>query len=194
MSATMRRSWWALPVAMLMAAGCAETTAVEGIAGSSVQAVQSSAGLAAATARGPKAAASPTIVDVALAENAKSGEFSTLIAAVVTADLVDALSAVGQRTVFAPTDAAFAAIGLDATSIVTLPKETLANILLYHVSPGRRYAESVVSSKQIRMSAGGFTRISLRADGPYINDAPIVATDIEAANGIIHVIGGVLLP
>jgi uncharacterized surface protein with fasciclin (FAS1) repeats len=194
MSANMRHNWWALPVAMLMAAGCAETTAVEGIAGPSVQAVQSSVGTAAAKAGAPRAVASPTIVDVALAENAKSGEFSTLIAAVVAADLVDALSAVGQRTVFAPTDAAFAVIGQDATSIVTLPKEALANILLYHVSPGRRYAESVVSSKQLRMSAGGFTQISLRAAGPYINDAPIVATDIEATNGIIHVIGGVLLP
>jgi uncharacterized surface protein with fasciclin (FAS1) repeats len=195
MIANVRRTWWALPVAALMATGCAESAAVEGIAGPGVQ---SSVGMAAVKpvgkAGGPKVAASPTIVDVALAENARSGEFSTLIAAVVAADLAGALSAVGQRTVFAPTDAAFAAIGLDATSVVTLPKETLASILLYHVAPGRRDAESVVSSRQIRMSAGGFTRISLRDGGAYINDARIVATDIAATNGIIHVIDGVLLP
>jgi uncharacterized surface protein with fasciclin (FAS1) repeats len=57
-----------------------------------------------------------------------------------------------------------------------------------------RDAESVVTSTQIRMSSSGFTEISLRADGAYINDARIIATDIEATNGIIHIINGVLTP
>jgi uncharacterized surface protein with fasciclin (FAS1) repeats len=139
-------------------------------------------------------AKSPTIVDVALAVNAESGEFSTLIAAVVAADLVGALSAVGQRTVFAPTDAAFAELGYDAGTIVTLPKDVLRDILLYHVAPGRRYAEAVVSSTRIRMANGVFATIRLEGEAAYINDAPIEVPDVEATNGVIHVIGGVLMP
>jgi transforming growth factor-beta-induced protein len=112
----------------------------------------------------------------------------------VTADLVGALSAVGQRTVFAPTDAAFAELGLDAGNIGTLPKAALTNILLYHVAPGRRLAADVVSSNRIRMSNGGFTTIRLQAGEALINDSRIVLTDVEAANGVIHVIDAVLLP
>jgi uncharacterized surface protein with fasciclin (FAS1) repeats len=133
-------------------------------------------------------------VDVALAVNAESGEFSTLIAAVVSADLVGALSAVGQRTVFAPTDAAFAELGLDANNIGSLPKEALTNILLYHVAPGRRTRRTWCRSDRIRMANGGFTTISLKDGGAYINDSQIVVTDVEASNGLIHVIDAVLLP
>jgi uncharacterized surface protein with fasciclin (FAS1) repeats len=141
------------------------------------------------------ASAGPTIVDVALSVNAESGEFSTLIAAVLAAGLADELSAKGQRTVFAPTDAAFAALGLNAGNIGTaLSREALTNILLYHVSPGRREAASVVTSTRLRMANKRFTFVSLRADGAYINDSRIVATDVMAANGIIHVIDAVLLP
>lgn len=178
--------WMTLPLVVLMAAGCTESGDVASVVGVDGQT---------SDARGAtKAASGPTIVDVAIAANAETGEFSTLIAAVLAADLAGPLSAVGQRTVFAPTDAAFAAIGLDAAGVAALPKETLTNILLYHVAAGRRDAESVVSSTRIRMSSGDFTRISLRDGGAYINDAQIVATDIEASNGIIHVINDVLLP
>jgi hypothetical protein len=121
------------------------------------------------------------------------GEFSTLIAAVVSADLVKALSAVGQRTVFAPTDAAFGALGLDASNVGDLPKDVLESILLYHVAPGRRYAADVVSSDRIRMSNGGVTTIRVENGAAYINDSQIVVTDVEASNGVIHVIDAVLL-
>jgi uncharacterized surface protein with fasciclin (FAS1) repeats len=135
-----------------------------------------------------------TIVDVALAVNEDTGEFSTLIAAVVAADLVDALSGNGQLTVFAPTDAAFAELDLNADNIGDLDTETLTGILLYHVAKGRRMAEDVVSSEQIRMLNGQFTQISLMDGGAYINDSMIVATDVPADNGVIHVIDAVLLP
>lgn len=138
-------------------------------------------------------APSPTIVDVALAVNADSGEFDTLIAAVVAADLVDALSARGQRTVFAPTDAAFAAVGLDPSNVGTaFSKDVLTDILLYHVTPGRKYAADVVSSTSLKMLNGDRAAITLSPAA--IDGAPIVATDIEASNGVIHVIGGVMLP
>jgi uncharacterized surface protein with fasciclin (FAS1) repeats len=137
----------------------------------------------------------PTVVDVALQVNADTGEFDTLIAALLAADpaVIGKLGSNGQRTVFAPTDAAFAAIGLDETNIGTVPQDALTNILLYHVANGRRDATDVTSSTQIRMLNGQFTQISLNG-GAYINNAEIVITDVFAANGVIHVIDAVLLP
>jgi transforming growth factor-beta-induced protein len=143
----------------------------------------------------PKApAASPTLVEVALAVNAETGEFSTLIAAVLAAGLADELSARGQRTVFAPTDDAFEKLGLDAGNIGSLPTDALQNILLYHVTPGRREAASVVGASRLRMANGGFTQVQVVNGIPYINDARIVGTDVFAENGVIHVIDSVLLP
>lgn len=144
----------------------------------------------------PAAAAgsSQTIVETALAINAETGEFSTLIAAVVYTGLTPTLNGRGQFTVFAPTDAAFAKLGLDAESIVTLPKSTVRNILLYHVARGQRLSEDVVSSSRIRMMNRQFTFVSLMDGKAYINDAEILAVDVLARNGVIHVIDTVLLP
>lgn len=142
----------------------------------------------------PPPAPSPTLVDVALAVNAETGEFSTLIAAVLAADLADALTVRGQRTVFAPTDAAFAELGFDAGNIGTLPEDVLRNILLYHITPGRRLAADVVEAERYRMANGGTTRIRVEEDGVFINDARILVVDVEASNGVIHVIDAVLLP
>lgn len=136
----------------------------------------------------------PSIVDIALAVNADSGEFSTLIAAVVAADLVETLSGNRQFTVFAPTDAAFAELGLNAGTIGDLDKAELTDILLYHVAPGHRLSQSVVNAQQIRMLNKDFTHISTTEAGAFINDSMIVAVDIEARNGVIHVIDKVLLP
>ncbi len=135
-------------------------------------------------------ASSPTIVDVAVAD----GRFTTLVAAVQAAGLVETLSAVGQRTVFAPTDAAFAALPEGAIEGLLADPELLTEVLLYHVASGRRYAEDVVSSDRIRMLNGGFTMIRLEDGRAYINDSEIVITDVEASNGVIHVIDAVLLP
>jgi transforming growth factor-beta-induced protein len=140
------------------------------------------------------AAAGPTIVEVALAVNAESGEFSTLLAAVTAAGLADELSADGQRTVFAPTDDAFASLGLDATSVTTLPVADLTEILLYHVAPGRLTAASVLAVNELQMANGGTVTVRVESSGAYVNDSRIVQTDVEADNGIIHVIDAVLLP
>jgi uncharacterized surface protein with fasciclin (FAS1) repeats len=133
----------------------------------------------------------PSIVEAAIAVNQQTGEFSTLIAAVVAAGLVDTLNANRQFTVFAPTDAAFAKLGLDATSVAALPKEALTNILLYHVAPGERLAADVLAASKIRMLNKGFTTVDPTGG---INDARILATDIDVRNGVIHVIDTVLLP
>ena len=125
-----------------------------------------------------------TIVEVAIAINEDTGEFSTLIAALTAADLVGALDDRKQFTVFAPTDAAFAALGLNPENIGELPVEDLSEILLYHVAKGRREAADVVMSDQIRMMSGAFTFITVNDDGAFINDAMIVQTDVMASNGV----------
>lgn len=152
----------------------------------------------AAEARGAvtprQTAPSPTIVDVAIAVNADNGEFSTLIAAVIAADLATELSARGQRTVFAPTDAAFAKLGLDATSVATLPVDALKDILLYHVIPGRRESASLASATRVRTAGGGFASIRTENGVTTINDAKVIGVDVPASNGIIHIIDTVLIP
>lgn len=145
----------------------------------------------------------PTIVDVAIAVNSEgpfAGAFDTLIAAVLAADpaVLATLSGNGQLTVFAPTDDAFAALGLDPSNIGTLDKGFLTAVLLYHVAPGRRYAEDVLMSERIRTLLKG-KKGFLMQDGGVLTDnlgreANIIVTDVEAANGIIHAIDAVVLP
>ena len=138
----------------------------------------------------------PTIVETALAVNAASGEFDYLIEAVVKAGLVDALNGNRQFTVFAPTDAAFedlfAALGVDG--IADIDVATLTAVLLYHVAPGERFSADVVASSRIRTVSKGFVVPSVHDGGAYINDARIVAADIDVSNGVILVIDAVLLP
>jgi uncharacterized surface protein with fasciclin (FAS1) repeats len=132
-----------------------------------------------------------TIVEIVLAND---GEFDVLQAAVVRAGLVPVLNGKGQYTVFAPTDAAFVktlevADEAEAIEAVNaLPIDVLTDILLYHVTPGRRMSTSVLAAPQYQMLNGEkLSRTDLAAAG-------IAATDISASNGIVHVINSVLLP
>lgn len=179
---------WALAGAFLTLTACAEAPTSPQTLGAEETAQERRAD------RSLRPAQSPTIVDVALSVNAETGEFSTLIAAVVEAGLLDDLSAVGQRTVFAPTDAAFAALGLNAGNIGTVGEETLRNILLFHVANGRRDAGDVTSSDRIRMLNGDFNEITVLGSEAFIGGAQIIGTDVPASNGYIHVIDAVLLP
>ena len=156
------------------------------------------AGLASAVA-GPKG---PTIVGVAIelnsdADGAYYGAFDTLIAAVLAADpaVLETLSGNGQHTVFAPTDDAFAELGLDESNVGNLPQEFLTDVLLYHVVRGRRDAEDIIGSSRIRTLQRSF----LWQDGGVLTDSlglksTIIVTDVPAANGIIHAIDSVVLP
>ena len=151
----------------------------------------------------PAAQAAPkgdSIVEVALAANAESGEFSILIAALQAADpaVIQTLSGNGQFTVFAPTDAAFvsllAELGVTADALLS-NQDLVTQVLLYHVARGNRNATSVINSSRIRTLERGF----LFQDGGVLTDANgrtanIIATDIQASNGVIHVIDRVLLP
>ncbi|KAB1196095.1 MULTISPECIES: fasciclin domain-containing protein [Haloferax] len=157
------------------------------------------AGLLLAGGAGIASAAPPrdgtTIVDIAIGSN--PDEFNTLVAAVVEAGLVDALSGNRQLTVFAPTDEAFAALGVTPDNVGDIDFEaavgaSLAEILLYHVVPGRRKAQSVLPVSKLPTLNGA----KIDVDGAELNDgqAGIIGTDIMASNGVIHVLDGVLLP
>jgi transforming growth factor-beta-induced protein len=135
-----------------------------------------------------------TIVGVAEA----AGSFTTLLAALDTAGLTDTLNSPGEFTVFAPTDAAFtdllAALEIEAADLLADPD--LANILLYHVLSGEYLAADVVANAPFTMETlqGFGVDFSVMDGMAYINGAQIVTTDIQARNGVIHVIDEVILP
>jgi uncharacterized surface protein with fasciclin (FAS1) repeats len=138
----------------------------------------------------------PTIVEAALAVNAETGEFSSLVAAVIRTGLVDVLDGNRQLTVFAPTDAAFADLfaALGVNRVDEIPVDTLRAVLLYHVAPGERFSGDVLDSSRIRTLSKGFVRPSVHDGAAWIDDARIVAADVDVSNGVIHVIDKVLLP
>jgi uncharacterized surface protein with fasciclin (FAS1) repeats len=141
-----------------------------------------------------------TIVDVAIAVNSSgpyAGQFDTLIAAVLAADpaVVKRLTAKRQSTVFAPTDDAFANLGLTAENVGSLPQDYLTDVLLYHVLNGRRGSADILGSTRLRTLQGGI----LRQAGGVLTDnlgrqSAIIVTDVPASNGIIHAINAVVLP
>jgi uncharacterized surface protein with fasciclin (FAS1) repeats len=173
-----------------------------------IAATVASAGLVAAAMAAPAtarpAAPSPTIVDVASAANASgdyAGLFDTVLAAATCESLdgaiVDALSARGQRTLFAPIDSAFQAIGYTPENVCEIPAAALADILTYHVTNGRRDASSVLDASSMRMLNGD--RVVVDAPNVSLVDgkgrvANIIVTNVPASNGIIHAIDSVLLP
>ena len=139
----------------------------------------------------PAAAQGNTIVDIA----AGNPDFSTLVAAVQAADLVDTLSSEGPFTVFAPTNEAFAALGQETINAVLADKELLTSILTYHVVAGKVMAADVVNLTSSTTVESSDISISVKDGRVYLNDTiQVVITDIEASNGVIHVIDGVLMP
>ena len=136
------------------------------------------------------------IVDTAVAD----GRFTTLVAAVQAAGLVDTLKSEGPFTVFAPTDEAFAALPAGTLDSLLQPenKQQLTDILLYHVVPGKVMAADVVGlDGQSAETALEGKSINIKVDGDKVilNDTVnVILTDIETSNGVIHVIDAVLLP
>lgn len=139
------------------------------------------------------AAAPNTIVDIAVAD----GRFTTLVAAVQAADLVETLSGEGPFTVFAPTDEAFAKLPAGTVENLLKPEnlEQLKNILLYHVVPGKVMATDVVGLSSAPTVLRQDITFIVRDGNVFLNDnIQVIITDIEASNGVIHVIDAVLLP
>ena len=131
------------------------------------------------------------IVDTAVA----AGDFTTLVAAVDAAGLVETLKGEGPFTVFAPTDAAFAALPAGTVdALLADPSGDLTAILLYHVIPGKVMAADLSNGLEAATANGASVVFTLTDGGAMVNNVNIVATDIETSNGVIHVIDGVLIP
>ena len=155
-------------------------------------------GLAAAFALTASAAAAETIVDIAAGDD----RFETLVAAVTAAGLVETLSGDGPFTVFAPTDDAFAALPDGTVEGLLKPeaKGDLTNVLLYHVVPGKVMSGDIAMGTMGVDTALEGAKVCVTKDkGVMLDDgsgsmANVVIADIEASNGVIHVIDKVILP
>ena len=134
-------------------------------------------------------AAANDIVDIA----AGAGTFNTLVAAVQAAGLVDTLKGEGPFTVFAPTDEAFAALPEGTVEALLADIPTLTAILTYHVVPGAVMSGDLTDGMMAQTVNGQSVTISL-ANGVQVNGANVITADIEASNGVIHVIDAVILP
>jgi len=181
-----------LALALATTAACSSTDTAE------------TATTAAATVETPMETASPDammakdIVDTAVA----AGDFTTLATALTAAGLVDTLKGEGPFTVFAPTDEAFAALPagtLDA--LLADPTGDLTSILTYHVVPGKVMAADVLTLDGQEVKTVNGAQITVNVDGSTVsltdakgNTVNVTQTDIEASNGVIHVIDAVLMP
>ena len=132
--------------------------------------------------------AAKDIVDTAVA----AGNFKTLVVALKTADLVNTLKGKGPYTVFAPTDEAFAKIPKADLDALLANKEKLSAVLTYHVVPGKVMAKDVKAGDVATVN--GKTIKITTANGVVVNMLKVTATDIDASNGVIHVIDTVLMP
>lgn len=132
------------------------------------------------------------IVDTAVS----NGSFNTLVAAVKAAGLVDTLKGTGPFTVFAPTDEAFAKLPDGTVENLLKPenKEQLVAVLTYHVIPGKVMAGDI-AGKELMVETVQGSKLSINAtDGVKIDNATVVTADVDASNGVIHVIDQVMLP
>ncbi|PHO03448.1 Nex18 symbiotically induced protein [Rhodobacteraceae bacterium 4F10] len=134
---------------------------------------------------------SKDIVDTAVG----AGSFSTLVAAVQAAGLVDTLKGEGPFTVFAPTDEAFAALPEGTVSSLLLPenKDQLVSILTYHVVAGKVMSSDLSNNMMAPTVQGSDVKI-MTEGGVTVNGANVITADIKASNGVIHVIDAVILP
>ena len=130
------------------------------------------------------------IVEIAVADD----RFETLVAALQAADLVDTLQGEGPFTVFAPTDDAFDNLPPGTVEALLQDIPALTDVLLYHVVSGKVMAADVVTLTSATTLLGQDVTITVDQGNVYINDAQVIITDIEASNGVIHVIDAVLIP
>ena len=136
--------------------------------------------------------AGKSIVEIA----AVAEDFSTLVAAVKAADLVDVLSSKGPFTVFAPTNEAFAKLPKGTVESLLKPenKDKLIAVLKYHVVPGKVMAKDVVKVDSAKTAQGSSVTVTVEGKTVKVDNAKVIKTDIEASNGVIHVIDTVIIP
>lgn len=144
-----------------------------------------------ASATADRAPADKNIVQTA----ASAGQFNTLISLAKRAGLAGALSAPGAKTVFAPTDKAFAKVPRSTLRQLQRNRTQLRSVLLYHVVKGNVKAAEVVKLRRAKTLNGRSVRIGVEGNRVYLNRTTrVVRTDIAASNGTIHVIDSVLIP
>jgi len=129
------------------------------------------------------------IVDTAVS----AGSFNTLVTAIKAAGLAETLKGKGPFTVFAPTDDAFAKIPKEQLDALIADKDALTKVLTYHVVPGSVSASEVVNLDSAKTVQGSSVNIDA-TDGVKIDNAKVIKTDIQASNGVIHVIDTVIMP
>ena len=155
--------------------------------------IASGLAVAAALVAGPASAQmmEEDIVDVAI----QNGNFTTLAAALEAAGLIETLKSDGPFTVFAPTDEAFAKLPAGTVEALLQDKERLTQILTYHVVAGEVTSSQVVNLSEAKTVNGALIQITTTPEGTVkINDATVTAADVQASNGVIHVIDTVILP
>jgi len=130
------------------------------------------------------------IVDTAV----EAGKFKTLVSAVKAAELVETLKGAGPFTLFAPTDEAFAKIPKEQLEALLKDKKALAQVLTYHVVPGKLLAADVAKTKSAKTAQGQSLAVTAKQGKVMINAATVQKADILCKNGVIHVIDAVLLP
>jgi uncharacterized surface protein with fasciclin (FAS1) repeats len=132
------------------------------------------------------------IMDIVAADD----RFDTLEAAIKAANLADTIASANNTfTVFAPTDAAFAALPAGTVeSLLADPQGALTQVLLYHVVNGAKWSGDVVTAASLMTLQGGDLTVSLQGGNAYVNNSMITVVDIPAKNGVIHVIDAVLVP
>ncbi len=172
----------AAAAAMLVITGCSTDSEDDAAATPTAEASPSE--------EAPAADEPGTIVDVAAA----SEDFTTLVAAVEAAGLVETLSGEGPFTVFAPTNEAFDALPEGVLDALLLPEneETLTKILTYHVVPGEVTSDQITDG-DVETVEGQTVSITTEG-GVMVNDATVVTADVDTSNGVIHVIDSVLIP
>jgi transforming growth factor-beta-induced protein len=150
------------------------------------------AGLTTSLRAEEKSAEAKDIVDTAVSVD----DFSTLVAAVKAAGLVETLKGDGPFTVFAPTNAAFAKLPEGTVESLLKPenKDKLVDILTYHVVPGKVMAADVVKLKEAKTVQGSTATINVESGTVMVDGATVVKTDIPCSNGVIHIIDAVIIP
>ncbi|MBW8330735.1 MAG: fasciclin domain-containing protein [Prolixibacteraceae bacterium] len=132
-----------------------------------------------------------TVVDIVV----NSENHTTLEAAVIAAGLAETLSGDGPFTVFAPTDAAFAALPAGAVeALLADPSGALTDILKYHVVAGKVMSSDLSNSQVVTTLSGKLVTVSINANGVFINQSKVIVADIETDNGVVHVLDVVLVP
>src|SRR3954471_18211657 len=181
----------ALAIAIAACSSAAAPTAAPTTAPTATAAPTAAPTTAPSTAPSASAAMAKDIVETAT----EAGSFKTLLAAVKAAGLVETLQGTGPFTVFAPTDAAFAALPAGTLDGLLKDRAALKKILLFHVVPGSVTSDKVVGLTSATSVEGSPIAVAVKDGTVYLNDsAKVVTPDVMASNGVIHVIDQVILP